>query len=61
MANTKHNRDKAGALRISFTRNQADFGITFDTDVDRVAAVDSQGKEITRLGRLVFLCTTKTT
>ncbi len=48
MANTKHNRDKAGALRISFTRNQADFGITFDTDVDRVAAVDSQGKEINR-------------
>ena len=28
--------------------NKADFGIIFDTDVDRVAAVDNQGREINR-------------
>ena len=34
--------------------NQADFGIIFDTDVDRSAAVDSQGNELNR-NRLIAL------
>ena len=34
--------------------NQADFGIIFDTDVDRSAAVDSTGKELNR-NRLIGL------
>ena len=34
--------------------NQADFGIIFDTDVDRGAAVDSSGKELNR-NRLIAL------
>ncbi|MCU0545266.1 MAG: phosphomannomutase/phosphoglucomutase [Oscillatoriaceae cyanobacterium Prado104] len=34
--------------------NQADFGIIFDTDVDRSAAVDASGKEINR-NRLIAL------
>ncbi|MFM2313871.1 MAG: hypothetical protein RLZZ04_3147 [Cyanobacteriota bacterium] len=34
--------------------HQADFGIIFDTDVDRVAAVDHQGKELNR-NRLIAL------
>lgn len=35
-------------------KNQADFGIIFDTDVDRSAAVDSLGKELNR-NRLIAL------
>ncbi len=35
-------------------KNKADFGIIFDTDVDRSAAVDSQGKELNR-NRLIAL------
>lgn len=34
--------------------NQADFGIIFDTDVDRAAAVDSQGNELNR-NRIIAL------
>ena len=34
--------------------NQADFGIIFDTDVDRAAAVDSQGNELNR-NRMIAL------
>ncbi|MEM0978962.1 MAG: phosphomannomutase/phosphoglucomutase [Cyanobacteria bacterium P01_H01_bin.58] len=36
------------------TSNQADFGIIFDTDVDRAAAVDHQGQELNR-NRLIAL------
>ncbi|MEO1094922.1 MAG: phosphomannomutase/phosphoglucomutase [Cyanobacteria bacterium J06638_28] len=36
------------------TANQADFGIIFDTDVDRAAAVDHQGQELNR-NRLIAL------
>jgi phosphomannomutase len=35
-------------------KNNADFGIIFDTDVDRAAAVDSQGNELNR-NRLIAL------
>lgn len=34
--------------------NQADFGLIFDTDVDRAAAVDSQGNELNR-NRMIAL------
>ncbi|MGY6528966.1 MAG: phosphomannomutase/phosphoglucomutase [Cyanobacterium sp.] len=38
-------------------KNQADFGIIFDTDVDRSAGVDSTGKELNR-NRLIALIST---
>ncbi|MEM6451143.1 MAG: phosphomannomutase/phosphoglucomutase [Cyanobacteria bacterium P01_D01_bin.105] len=42
------NADAMAALRQSVLENNADFGIIFDTDVDRSAAVDSQGKALNR-------------
>ncbi len=36
------------AIRSAVLENKADFGIIFDTDVDRSAAVDSQGNELNR-------------
>ena len=42
------------AICQAVTNNQADFGIIFDTDVDRVAAVDAQGNEINR-NRMIAL------
>ena len=42
------NKEAMAAIRQAVLDNQADFGIIFDTDVDRVAAVDSQGNEINR-------------
>ncbi|MCM1983925.1 phosphomannomutase/phosphoglucomutase [Lyngbya confervoides] len=41
-------------LCAAVTEQQADFGIIFDTDVDRAAAVDAQGREINR-NRLIAL------
>lgn len=42
------------ALRNAVLANKADFGIIFDTDVDRSAAVDHQGQELNR-NRLIAL------
>ncbi|MDJ0590577.1 MAG: phosphomannomutase/phosphoglucomutase [Pleurocapsa sp. MO_226.B13] len=42
------NKQAMAAICQAVIKNKADFGIIFDTDVDRVAAVDSQGKEINR-------------
>jgi phosphomannomutase len=42
------------AIQKAVLDNKADFGIIFDTDVDRSAAVDSGGKEINR-NRLIAL------
>ena len=42
------NPDAMAAICQAVTANQADFGIIFDTDVDRVAAVDANGKELNR-------------
>lgn len=36
------------AIRSAVLKNKADFGIIFDTDVDRSAAVDPQGNELNR-------------
>ena len=36
------------AIRSAVLENKADFGIIFDTDVDRSAAVDPQGNELNR-------------
>lgn len=36
------------AIRSAVLENKANFGIIFDTDVDRSAAVDSQGNELNR-------------
>ncbi len=48
--------DKAAMQSIceAVIENQADFGIIFDTDVDRSAAVDGAGKELNR-NRLIAL------
>ncbi|PZU98495.1 MAG: phosphomannomutase/phosphoglucomutase [Pseudanabaena sp.] len=48
--------DKAAMASIcaAVVKHQADFGIIFDTDVDRSAAVDSQGNELNR-NRLIAL------
>ncbi|MDA0266179.1 MAG: phosphomannomutase/phosphoglucomutase [Cyanobacteria bacterium] len=48
------NPDAMAAIRDAVLANQADFGIIFDTDVDRSAAVDSQGNAINR-NRLIAL------
>ena len=48
------NADAMGFICRSVLRNQADFGVIFDTDVDRAACVDADGKEINR-NRLVAL------
>jgi phosphomannomutase len=42
------NKDAMESICQAVIRHQADFGIIFDTDVDRSAAVDSQGKELNR-------------
>ena len=42
------NKEAMAAICQAVLQNQADFGIIFDTDVDRVAAVDAQGNEINR-------------
>jgi len=42
------NKAAMAAICQAVVKNKADFGIIFDTDVDRVAAVDSQGNEINR-------------
>ena len=48
------NKEAMEAICQAVIHNQADFGIIFDTDVDRVAAVDSQGNEINR-NRMIAL------
>ena len=42
------------AIAQAVCQHQADFGIIFDTDVDRSAAVDAQGRELNR-NRLIAL------
>jgi phosphomannomutase len=46
--------DAMAAICKAVIEHQADFGIIFDTDVDRSAAVDSTGKELNR-NRLIGL------
>ncbi|MDJ0531785.1 MAG: phosphomannomutase/phosphoglucomutase [Xenococcaceae cyanobacterium MO_207.B15] len=48
------NKSAMASICQAVIKNQADFGIIFDTDVDRVAAVDHLGKEINR-NRLIAL------
>lgn len=42
------------SIRDAVLRNKADFGIIFDTDVDRAGAVDKNGREINR-NRIIAL------
>lgn len=42
------NAEAMAAIQRAVLENNADFGIIFDTDVDRSAAVDSQGDELNR-------------
>ncbi|MBL1210004.1 phosphomannomutase/phosphoglucomutase [Geminocystis sp. GBBB08] len=42
------NKEAMKSISQAVIDNQADFGIIFDTDVDRSAAVDSYGKELNR-------------
>lgn len=46
--------DAMRAIQDAVLRNKADFGIIFDTDVDRAGAVDKFGKEINR-NRIIAL------
>ena len=48
------NSEAMAAISEAVIQNKADFGIIFDTDVDRVAAVDYQGNELNR-NRLIAL------
>ncbi len=48
------NAEAMQALRDAVCRQNADFGIIFDTDVDRSAAVDHRGEELNR-NRLIAL------
>lgn len=48
------NAEAMASLRTAVKANQADFGIIFDTDVDRSAAVDSDGNDLNR-NRLIAL------
>lgn len=48
------NKEAMASICQAVMVTHADFGIIFDTDVDRVAAVDHQGKEINR-NRLIAL------
>lgn len=48
------NKEAMAAICQAVIENQADFGIIFDTDVDRSAAVDHLGKELNR-NRLIAL------
>ncbi|ELS05329.1 phosphomannomutase [Xenococcus sp. PCC 7305] len=47
-------KDAMASIRQAVIDNQSDFGIIFDTDVDRVAAVDYLGNELNR-NRLIAL------
>ncbi len=42
------NAEAMAAITQAVLKNQADFGIIFDTDVDRSAAVDPEGNELNR-------------
>ncbi|MFG6103000.1 phosphomannomutase/phosphoglucomutase [Leptothoe sp. EHU-05/26/07-4] len=48
------NHDAMASICQAVLANEADFGIIFDTDVDRSAAVDHQGQELNR-NRLIAL------
>ncbi|MEB3269561.1 MAG: phosphomannomutase/phosphoglucomutase [Leptolyngbya sp.] len=48
------NADAMAAIRQAVLKHRADFGIIFDTDVDRAAAVDAAGNELNR-NRLIAL------
>lgn len=48
------NKDAMASICQAVIKNKADFGIIFDTDVDRSAAVDKFGKELNR-NRLIAL------
>ena len=48
------NKAAMASIRQAVISNKSDFGIIFDTDVDRVAAVDHQGRELNR-NRLIAL------
>ncbi len=48
------NKEAMESICNAVVKNHADFGIIFDTDVDRAAAVDSQGNELNR-NRLIAL------
>ncbi|MDJ0650423.1 MAG: phosphomannomutase/phosphoglucomutase [Xenococcaceae cyanobacterium MO_188.B19] len=48
------NKTAMASIRDAVIKNKADFGIIFDTDVDRVAAVDHLGRELNR-NRLIAL------
>ncbi|NEP46615.1 MAG: phosphomannomutase/phosphoglucomutase, partial [Okeania sp. SIO2H7] len=48
------NEEAIASLRTAVLAQKADFGIIFDTDVDRAAAVDSQGNELNR-NRLIAM------
>lgn len=48
------NKTAMGFISRAVKENNADFGVIFDTDVDRAACVDSKGEEINR-NRLVAL------
>jgi phosphomannomutase len=48
------NKDAMASICQAVLDNQADFGIIFDTDVDRGAAVDATGKELNR-NRLIAI------
>jgi phosphomannomutase len=48
------NQEAMTSICQAVVHHQADFGIIFDTDVDRVAAVDHQGNELNR-NRLIAL------
>lgn len=48
------NQEAMASICQAVVNHQADFGIIFDTDVDRVAAVDRQGHELNR-NRLIAL------
>lgn len=48
------NKEAMASICQAVMEHQADFGIIFDTDVDRVAAVDRQGNELNR-NRMIAL------
>jgi phosphomannomutase len=48
------NKEAMASISSAVINNNADLGIIFDTDVDRAAAVDSEGRELNR-NRLIAL------
>ena len=48
------NKEAMNSICQAVVNNKADFGIIFDTDVDRAAAVDNQGNELNR-NRMIAL------